>query len=695
MRPLAWLGLGLLCIGQVCLLLQEPLLPITQGADLDRAWLLELPNPNSILLGLALQLIGLCCWIPALRALPALPQRSPAVAPTRVDGRLPLIPAALILLALMITALISLLLSVPTSAAWMIWCWLLAIGLALFAALLLDRRRGVVIEPSFTRLDLGLVALLTSAGLLISTHRLSEVPSYLWLDESPFLDMARMLVAGSVPPDPFALGVFTFPLLSSIYQSWLVGLLSDDLWAWRLSSALAACAAIPPTYLLAHALFGRRLALITCLVMVALPFWLSFARIGYNNAHALLPTTLAVYAAYAALRHRSLLLAAIGGAVAGAGFYTYTGARLGALVGALLFAAVLLRALAQLWRPGAARVDALRQLRAALAGGTAFLGLCAIVAVPLLVSANATKPGIAQLKMLETLVINLDYARIYFPEAELLRDQPALTVGPVRLFARADLAAQLARRAVVRTMLAFQHDRMVDLHFVVGPLAGSVTAIFYLLGMAAALRMLWRPAALLVLSWFLIGMLVLSGIHSWTPRGAHLVSIIPALCMLIALGVTSSTDLLFGDLRVARWRAAHLAQGALVAAALVSGGWHYFVRMPQVYRPELLEQAMQRSLQLEPGATLVYVARDDQDRTQALWLDMSIPLESTFERPLVAEVADGSYRLDPARAYLVIYHEEDALLVRAALALAGRSIEQPFIGPNGAIIGRWVVVGSQ
>jgi hypothetical protein len=66
--------------------------------------------------------------------------------------------------------------------------------------------------------------------------------------------------------------------------------------------------------------------------MIANPYFLSFARLGYNNSQSLLPLTLCIYFFALAARNGSYFYLWLSGLVAGFGFYTYSATWLGPVV---------------------------------------------------------------------------------------------------------------------------------------------------------------------------------------------------------------------------------------------------------------------------------------------------------------------------------------------------------------------------
>jgi 4-amino-4-deoxy-L-arabinose transferase-like glycosyltransferase len=137
---------------------------------------------------------------------------------------------------------------------------------------------------------------------------------------------------GDRPADLFEVGVYGFPLASSVYQAAFFEMFGLRLWSWRLSSVAAVLASLVPLYFLVRAMYGRAIAALTLLLFTTSPFLLAFARSGYNNIQAVLPLTVALCLVYAAVERDSRTLFFVSGAAAGLGFYTYFAAQISIVI---------------------------------------------------------------------------------------------------------------------------------------------------------------------------------------------------------------------------------------------------------------------------------------------------------------------------------------------------------------------------
>jgi 4-amino-4-deoxy-L-arabinose transferase-like glycosyltransferase len=186
-------------------------------------------------------------------------------------------------------------------------------------------------------------------GIGIGAYALQDIPAVMVPDEGSFWENARAIALRQFQPAFFDSGVYTFPIASTIYQGWMMRLFGVNLWGWRFASVLAGVSALIPLYLLGKEWFGRRVAIASAILMLANPYFLSFARLGYNNSQALLPVTLAVYLWALGSRKGSYFYLWLAGLVAGLGFYTYSAAWIGVVT--LCLGVVYLRVLRQIsWK---------------------------------------------------------------------------------------------------------------------------------------------------------------------------------------------------------------------------------------------------------------------------------------------------------------------------------------------------------
>jgi 4-amino-4-deoxy-L-arabinose transferase-like glycosyltransferase len=526
--------------------------------------------------------------------------------------------------------------------------WLLVLGLAGALVYVIGRRANTSLSPSLAWLDLALIGLLLILGLGIGTWQLEQVPNLFIGDEGTFWDTAKSIAAWDYRPSIFDLGVYTYPVLGSFYQALILKLFGLSVWSWRFASVLAGVAAVVPTYLLTREMFNRSMALIAGAVMVVTPYFIAFERLGYNNSQALLPLTLAMYFLYAGLRRSSTFYLYLGGVAAGFGFYTYTAGRLAIILAALFFAYLLVARWAQ---------KQLVSSRWLVMLGIVFVAGWALTTLPHLTFANAVNPDAARLKTVEGLFPNDIYANDFFRGEDLFRDYPPIQIGPFTLFYRADLIARLLVRGFLRTFLAFQYDRFVNDHFVAGPLAGYAGAIFYFLGLAVALANFRKKNFALLGIWFVSGLVLLGVISTFPPRQAHLVAVIPALAILIAVGIFTLIEFVAARLPDWRYPITGLVAATCLAIIAVAGVDNYFNAVPKKYKPNF-ENVMNFALiELTTPRQMIYVYSDPSEKDFRPWVARTVPNPGKFSAASIEDLEQNRLQIQAGNSYTFFFKE--------------------------------------
>jgi hypothetical protein len=246
-------GVTLAWLGQYLMLTREPLLDIDLSHKLNEQFAIGVPNPDNVLLAAVLLLIS---WVllargasplrlsplpPSDRSIPKPGRRSSA---RSVDA--PLVGAALCF------ALLTRQLAGAQYSRVLVLLWIVAPALILLAALAIDRRANARLAPNLELYDPLLMLGIVLAGIGIGAYQLDRLPGTMIGDEGAFFETARSIALGKYQASIFSYGVYSYPILGSIYQAWMLQLFGPTLWAWRFGSVLAGVLALPPTYLLAH-----------------------------------------------------------------------------------------------------------------------------------------------------------------------------------------------------------------------------------------------------------------------------------------------------------------------------------------------------------------------------------------------------------------------------------------------------------
>jgi 4-amino-4-deoxy-L-arabinose transferase-like glycosyltransferase len=461
------------------------------------------------------------------------------------------------------------------------WIWGFTLALLTYLFYKHEKDNGIDLNLKISRSDVLWMAGLFMVGLVIGSFALSDIPKIMIPDEGSFWEAGRAIATGEFKPVFFDFGVYTFPVTSSIFQGWAMRLFGVNLWGWRFASVLAGTLTVFPLYLLAREWFDRRVALMAPLFMLSSSYYLSFARMGYNNSQALFPVVLSLYFWSLGHKRNSKLYYWLAGLSAGLGFYTYPAAWLG-LVAIVMMMAIMI---------------AIRrmQIRAVLVASFVFLIAIAITAGPRLIyGASSQNAEPLYYKLAETSLISSFYGSAYYGPAELYPNGNAYLLGENQIFYAPQVYAELLTRGIVRTLAALFDPFIVTEHFIITNLTGGfLPAIGLTLGLALSLRTFKQTRSILLLSWLGTGLFFLSTIAAFPPRHTHLVAVIPAFALLSAVGFAASADTLASAV-YERWTASLIDWGqkgilVLVSAVLVFYGVReYFIVMP-TRNPPLFE----------------------------------------------------------------------------------------------------------
>jgi hypothetical protein len=218
------------------------------------------------------------------------------------------------------------------------WIWLLGVYwlLIAFAPPFSARSLGAWISRSTGRLRahwpavLGLAALLLAA-LGVRAIDLERIPANLGGDEGT-QGVAALELLGPPLGNPFATGWFSVPTMSFLAYGVSMRIFGVSVAGLRALSALAGAVTVLTTFLLARELWGRRIAWPAAIALACSHFHIHFSRLGSNQIFDGLFMTLSLWLLLRALRSKREIYFALAGAVIGAAWYGYFGARLVSVV---------------------------------------------------------------------------------------------------------------------------------------------------------------------------------------------------------------------------------------------------------------------------------------------------------------------------------------------------------------------------
>ena len=544
---------------------------LSLAARWDRVYHLEIANLPNTLIGLLAILTG--GWISAASlhlpgwAKEAAPLRLPSLPPIQWKYTWPQLLGSLALFALFLLHL-----SFHKTSSISLLFWL--VSLLILTLLFWKRERGVSINsrPRLDRTDVAWMLLLFALGIGVGTYLLRDLPNWVAADEGRFWGIASSIATGKFRPSIFDFGVYSFPIASSYFQAGAMRLAGMNLWGWRFASVLAACLSIFPLYLLGRELFDRRVAIAACVLMIFNPYFLAFARLGYNNSQAIFPVVLAMYFFALGLRRGSYFYLWLGGLAAGLGYYTYFAAWLGLVVIIVVTLALLILLHVPFRRT-------LPLLLVSIAGW----GVIALPRVVFNLSGPSTVP--MYYKILETSFVSGFYGRNIFGDAAI-NQIPRWSPGEMEIFFGLPQYGILLVRGSLRSIAALLHPPIFKGHFLTAEWAGPGAALFFVLGCALALANLRKTHLFLLNAWFWLGLIFLSILAAFPPQPTHAVPLIPIMALLSALGLTvvAETALQQFPRLAKKWET--LTIGILLLVIAGMGAHSYFVQMPRMYAPD-------------------------------------------------------------------------------------------------------------
>ena len=530
------------------------------------------------------------------------------------------------------------------------WLLLCSLGSQAYLFFRHERSVGVNHSPNITRTDTYWLSGLFLGGLAIASFALNDIPNIILPDEGPYWETARAIVMGNLKPDFFFFGVDTFPLASSIFQGWVMRLAGVTLWGWRFASVFAGTLTVIPLYLLAREWFDRRVAVMAVLIMLTSPYYLSIARAGYIYSQALFPVVLSLYFWSLGYKRASSLYYWLAGIAAGIGFYTYTAAWLGLVAITIMFTLfIIIRRI---------------KLRQAVFATTIFLAASAATAFPHLVfGVTSNNPELLFHKVIETSFISQTYGNTYFSPADLQPEGDQFPLNSDQIFYAPKIYATLLARGTVRTLAALVDPFIVQEPFVTTDFSGGfLAAIGLILGLSFSLRTVKQTRSILLLSWLGAGLLFLGIIAAFPPRHTLLVTIIPVLALLTAVGFVSSIDTLRDELSK-KWTPVLIARGQIGVILLVTiflaffGMKEYFFVMPTRYPPLFDDIVSWIAWRNEEPLTIVLVGQEEKPhRIQHLVETHLVPHTYITKTP-----SDFNWKDIPFTSIVFFEHQDESI----------------------------------
>ena len=425
--------------------------------------------------------------------------------------------------------------------------WLLS--LATFTGALFMPLRGKWQKPALSRREwLALLGLLVAA-LGVRVIALGHIPANVGGDEGTQALAGLRLVERPLG-NPFATGWYSVPTLSFMAYGLTMRIFGTGIAGTRVLSALIGTLTVLTTWLLGREIGGRKIGALAALVVAFSAYHIHFSRLASNQIADPLIGTLACWLLWRALHRRDSsenstpVEWGLGGMVMGLGWYLYFGAR---WVTALV-------ALWLLWRALAEPRFVARRRRGlwTLAGGWL------MVTFPLL--------GWYTLHPSD---LTARYNAVSIFASGWLNREIAAT---------GKSAGALLLQQLWKAITAFHLTPDPTFWYRPGiPLLDFILGAFLLVGLiAAALRWRW-PSRGFTLLWFCSTLLMAWGLTENPPSSQRGLSLVPAVALLIAWGVTA----LWEAMPRHRRQVQQITLALLAAACILNLGFYFVIYTPR------------------------------------------------------------------------------------------------------------------
>lgn len=331
-------------------------------------------------------------------------------------------------------------------------------------------------------------------------------------DEGQMAMEAVRFLRGSAG-SPFGLAWLQQPNLFSYLQSLGIRLFGWNLLSVRIVSVLAGSLTVVPVFVLADELFDRTIAWTAAALLIVLPFHVHYSRIGVNNIVDPFFGAAALWSLLRATRTRQPLWWALAGVLLGVGLYFYGTFKI-ALALAAFWIILTVRLAPEEWDGQWANLTWLF--------GGFILGIA---------------PLLRGQRTIADVVLRFPFQPDIVHSGELLQEERSMLATVLRRTYRAALGF-------------FALDDRTYLYEPARPLLNLPSQLLALLGIGRLVARWYDRRSLWLGAWLLVPLLV-DGLLPDPPTSSHLVFLIPALVIIVALGIAgiarATRELLWPD----------------------------------------------------------------------------------------------------------------------------------------------------
>lgn len=385
-------------------------------------------------------------------------------------------------------------------------------------------------------------------GLGLRLYRLDSVPYVMDGDAAAHGFEAIRVLEGGIS-NPFTTGWGGLPTLFFFMQAATMSLFGVNAFGLRFMSAILGALSVPLMYLLGRELFGRWVGFLAATFLAVYALHIHFSRIGKNDVGDVFFVLLVLLCLQRGIRTAKVGWFGAAGIALGLSQYFYHGSRLIPVLAALYLGAAVVR-----------RPELLRRLFP----GLGLFALSALLVFAPLGHHFVTHPQ----DFMARLVIVGVFQSGWFEREVAAGRRPA----------------EIMFTQVVRSFLGFNFFPDTAPHYRPGgPMLGFVPGILFVVGLGYAIARLGVPANLAVVGWFVLGVFVGNVLTVDPPYSPRLLVSVPAVCLLIALGLAQTGRLaaaafewLAQDIRV-------IQLAVVVAVAYAEASWYFWLFGEQKY----------------------------------------------------------------------------------------------------------------
>ncbi len=349
--------------------------------------------------------------------------------------------------------------------------------------------------------------------------------------------------------NPFVTGWGGLPTLFFFMQAATMELFGVNVFGLRFMSALLGTLSVPVLYLLGRELFGRWVGLLAAGFMAVYALHIHFSRIGKNDIGDTFFVSLVLLCLQRGVRTMQTGWFGAAGIALGLSQYFYHGSRLIPVLAGVYLAAALVRRPQRLGR---------------LSSG---LGLFAVTA--LLIFAPLGHHFLTHPQDFMARLVLVGVFQSGWFEGEVAAGRKPLEI----MFTQ-----------VIWSFLGFNFFPDTAPHYRPGgPLLGFVPGVLFAVGLGYAVARLSLPANFAVVSWFVLAVFVGNVLTTDPPYSPRLLISVPAVCLLIALGLVQTGRLAAAAFGWLNWGIRVIQLAVIVAVAYVEVSWYFWLFGEQKY----------------------------------------------------------------------------------------------------------------